>query len=450
MKELFRRIVRREQEEEEKKRHEVELARRKEEEDRREGEKIREEESRETKIESTTLRILAQRKESAMVIATPQPTSELKKRSPRSKARMLRDIRSYIVESEDDSEEMKIEADKLIEALENRKKGRTGAARSRAATSRVTRKSLITRKGKAKVAEVGVADDGFETPKKVCPAEASSEGLVEYALTQSKQLSGLKAAEIRKLCDREGVEYVVKGQAVQELVRLRRIITTWAQHIKCAMSGKVGNAPKLHRWLMSFGWHDYVIIPLITEIRDGFEVEQALIRRLSPSLNTIGRIKSGKKQRGRKRTAVDGPHYSGGAIIFECDEGRYSSLISLMDAIADRKDDVAIRSVAGAVWIGSWKKIRERFGESIIVVNLTRKKLRDARREVESGCDFRIVQLVATPAGTQRNKRFLKDLLAHPWRMRHVYKLASQKLAALYKTAGLFSRKATRCRSVKN
>ncbi|GBG90050.1 hypothetical protein CBR_g50143 [Chara braunii] len=153
-----------------------------------------------------------------MMGSAPQPATESKKRSPRSKSRMLRDIRNYIAESEDDSEEVKIEADKLIEALEYRKKHRASVVGSRAATSWVV-KSPVTRKGKAKVVETAVVDQVFETPKKTCPAEASSEGLVEYALSQSNELSGLKAKEIRKLCDREGVEYVVKGQAVQELVR---------------------------------------------------------------------------------------------------------------------------------------------------------------------------------------------------------------------------------------
>ncbi|GBG75164.1 hypothetical protein CBR_g19677 [Chara braunii] len=223
MKELFRKIVRKEEEVEERTRRHAEEVKKRKKVERRESEKLREEQAREAKLEATIVRILSQRKELRMITASTQPAAENKKRSPTSKARMLREIQSYIAESDDDSEEVKLEANKLIEALENRKRGKRTTTVFRAATSQVEKKKTpVIRKGKEKekAAEAEVAEC-FKTPMKTCPAEGSSEGLVDYTLTQAKQLSSLKAPEIRKLCDREGVEYIVEDQAVQELVRCR-------------------------------------------------------------------------------------------------------------------------------------------------------------------------------------------------------------------------------------
>ncbi|GBG60357.1 hypothetical protein CBR_g4315 [Chara braunii] len=128
MRELLQRIARREKEEEEKKKRKIEEARKKEEDERRESAKMREEEAREDRLESTIIRILEQKNEACMLALAPPAGAELRKRSLRSKARILREIRSYIAKSDDNSEEVKDEADKLIEALESRKKGKKSAA----------------------------------------------------------------------------------------------------------------------------------------------------------------------------------------------------------------------------------------------------------------------------------------------------------------------------------
>ncbi|GBG83881.1 hypothetical protein CBR_g37750 [Chara braunii] len=151
VRELLLRISKREKEEDRKKK-EVEEARKKEEDERRESEKLREEQAREAKLEATIVRILQQRKESGVISPIPliAPAShvayEPKKQSPSSKARMLRDIRSYIAESEDESEEVKEEAEKLAEALERRKNSRKGASTVWAAVSRAARRLHLGRR----------------------------------------------------------------------------------------------------------------------------------------------------------------------------------------------------------------------------------------------------------------------------------------------------------------
>ncbi|GBG70742.1 hypothetical protein CBR_g8039 [Chara braunii] len=220
MREILLWIGRREKEEEERKKREIDEAKRKEEEERREGEKLREEQAREAKLEATIVRILMQHEASMMKTPASQAGNGIKKRSPHSKARMLRDITSYIAESEDDSEEVKEEAEKLIEALESRRKPKQGAAIIRTAVSRV-KKVPTPRRDKAREDNRVSNGEVFETPRKACPAECSSEGLVDFALSQTKVLSAVRAGDIQKICDKEGIAYVKKDISIQEIVRCR-------------------------------------------------------------------------------------------------------------------------------------------------------------------------------------------------------------------------------------
>ncbi|GBG60368.1 hypothetical protein CBR_g4326 [Chara braunii] len=220
MREILLRIGRREKEEEERKKREMDEVKRKEKEERWEGEKLREEQAREAKLEATIVRILTQQRASLMVSPTPLAGSGIKKNSQRSKARMLRDITSYIAESEDDSDEVKKEAEKLIEALESRRKPKQRVVFMRAAVNRA-KKVPTPRIDKAQVDNLSPSDEGFITPTKACPAECSSEGLVDFTLSQTKLLSAMKAGEIRKICDKEGVVYVKKDVSIQEIVRCR-------------------------------------------------------------------------------------------------------------------------------------------------------------------------------------------------------------------------------------
>ncbi|GBG60369.1 hypothetical protein CBR_g4327 [Chara braunii] len=187
--EILLRIGRREKEEEERKKREIDEVKRKEEEERREGEKLMEEQAREAKLEATIVRILTQQRASLMVSPTPLAGSGIKK-SPHSKARMLRDITSYIAQSEDDSDDVKKEAEQLIEALESRRKPKQGAALMQAAVNRA-KKVPTSRIDKAQVDNLSPSDEGFVTPKKACPAECSSKGKTfESLCTVFEQIDG--------------------------------------------------------------------------------------------------------------------------------------------------------------------------------------------------------------------------------------------------------------------
>ncbi|GBG60390.1 hypothetical protein CBR_g4348 [Chara braunii] len=88
MREIFQKMSLREEEEGNRRQWESEEAKK---EERREGEKIREEELREAKLEATILWILSQRRELVMIVAAPQTSNQTRKRSPRSKASMLQE-----------------------------------------------------------------------------------------------------------------------------------------------------------------------------------------------------------------------------------------------------------------------------------------------------------------------------------------------------------------------
>ncbi|GBG90197.1 hypothetical protein CBR_g50378 [Chara braunii] len=222
MRELIQRINRQEREEEERRLRENVDAKKKEENERRESETLREEEAKEAKLEAAIVRILTQRKDLALVPVNTQTSYEVKKKSPRSKARFIQEITNYIAESEDDSEEVKEETSKLFEVLEKRKKkDRRTTAVQQATASKQQRAARQPKKDRTtqRTREPAPAANGFETPVKACPTECSSEGMVEYALSQTKILSAMKAHEIRKICNKEGVEYTVKSETIQEIVR---------------------------------------------------------------------------------------------------------------------------------------------------------------------------------------------------------------------------------------
>ncbi|GBG90061.1 hypothetical protein CBR_g50154 [Chara braunii] len=222
MKELLRRIAKREKEEEETKQREIEETRKKEEEERREGEKLRDEEAREARLEATIVKILTHRKLAIQIPTVEQPSVDSRKRSPWTKARMIQEIRNYIAASDDESDEVRDETEKLVEALEKLKwKNKKKSPIVGKTTSRTVRKKAPQRKGKAQVTEEDGNGEGFLTPKKVGPAGGSSEDLVEYALSQTRALSAMKATELRRICDEEGVKYIVKEQAIEQIARCR-------------------------------------------------------------------------------------------------------------------------------------------------------------------------------------------------------------------------------------
>ncbi|GBG64082.1 hypothetical protein CBR_g40530 [Chara braunii] len=209
MKAYFRKKIQKQKVEEER-RERIEEGKRREEEDRREADRLREAEAREAKLEAKLIRLMNQHNKSVSAARS----SVVKKKSPRTKAWMLREMRSYFDESEDDSEEVREEAERLVNAIENRKgkrrmnevEGRVSAARMRS-----TRNAPI---------DVDDLPDEEKTPVRK-RGEATGGDFLELALEMHEKLSAKKVTELRKICNEEGVEWTRKEVAMNELVRCR-------------------------------------------------------------------------------------------------------------------------------------------------------------------------------------------------------------------------------------
>ncbi|GBG68036.1 hypothetical protein CBR_g1156 [Chara braunii] len=209
MKEYFHEKIKKRKINEERRMREEEERKRRYEENRREIERIKEAEAREARLEARMVRLLNQHTRSN------QKVEEVagKKKSPKTKARMLREIRSYLVESDDDSEEVREEAGKLIEAIEKRKGKKLGNE-----DGRVSKNGL-------KGYPVGIEDDDeVRTPPPIKKGQGDGTGgteMLDFAIEMHWRLSEKKVPEQRKLCNKEGIEWSRKDNAIGELVRCK-------------------------------------------------------------------------------------------------------------------------------------------------------------------------------------------------------------------------------------
>ncbi|GBG75633.1 hypothetical protein CBR_g20262 [Chara braunii] len=454
-------LKRREKEEEEK--------RRKEEENRREHDRLKEAEAREARMEARLVRFLAQHSKTV-----DRGESSVKKKSPKTKARMLREIRSYLVESEDDSEEVKEEAGKLIEAIERRK-----GKRKETAGGGVVSRNL--RKGQQGDLVMVEEDDEVRTPPAARRGEgqdAASTDMLEFAIEMHRHLSEKKVSELRKLCNREGIEWSPRDVAIGELVKCkaklaygennaptndpgvyavvspfcrhfyigattRKIIIRWSDHVKGAIRKEAGNAPKLHNWLKIFGWDKYLVLPLVCNASDPFVVESTLIRRFSPALNTQGSRKEGiarRKKKGKRERGKRNNNERGGSVIL------FNGKASIIDAILELKEDSRIkqiRSSGGVVWEDKWQSVKGKVGGCILEIGGKGIPLRECRKKLKEGGNFSIRSIVVISSSVTRRKNILRELMRRPGNIRSIYKLGSEEIINLHRTSGLFCEKKT-------
>ncbi|GBG72714.1 hypothetical protein CBR_g12282 [Chara braunii] len=212
MKAYFRKKIQKQKMEEERREKEIEERRRREEEDRKEADRIREAEAREARLEARLVRLMSQHTNSVSIAASPVV---VKKKYPRSKARMLREITSYLDESEDESEEVREEASRMVDAIEKRKGKRRiveGEGRISTVCASATKASPIV---------VEDIPDEIRTPparKGKNDNEASCGEVLDFVIELHRKLSAKKAPDLRKMCNEEGIEWTKKGEAVGELV----------------------------------------------------------------------------------------------------------------------------------------------------------------------------------------------------------------------------------------
>eukprot|EP00896_Chara_braunii_P022071 GBG79947.1 hypothetical protein CBR_g30210 [Chara braunii] len=211
---------------EERREREEEERRRREEENRKERERLREAEAREARLEARLVKLLAQHNKAGV-----QGNSSVeRKKSPRTKARVLRDITSYLEESEDDSEEVRKEAGRLVAAIEKRKgKKRMSEEEARVSKIRSVRKGM--REDPVKIEE----EEEVRTPPRDLKGE-EDQGILDFAIELHRHLSEKKVPELRKLCNREGIEWSRRDTVIGESVKCKAKLA----YVKFAEKGKAG------------------------------------------------------------------------------------------------------------------------------------------------------------------------------------------------------------------
>ncbi|GBG65461.1 hypothetical protein CBR_g51055 [Chara braunii] len=204
MREYFREKIRKRKMDEERRKR-----RRKEEENKKELERMREAEAREARLEARLVRLLAQHTKAGK----QGESSGVKKKSPRTKARVLREIRSYLDESEDESEEVREKAGKLVDVIE-RRKGKGKARDDGGRWPKIKEESRGIRED-----PVRVEDDEDKTPPPVRRPSVEDPSILDFAIELHRHLSEKKVPELRKICNREGIEWSKRDTVIGELMK---------------------------------------------------------------------------------------------------------------------------------------------------------------------------------------------------------------------------------------
>ncbi|GBG89630.1 hypothetical protein CBR_g49420 [Chara braunii] len=501
MKAFFRKKIQKQKAEEERRERDREEQKKRLDEEKREADRLREAEAREARLEARLVRLMTQHTKSVNTGIVPVARTK----SPKSKARMLREICSYIDESEDESDEVREEAGRLIDAIERRKGKRKieGGKALSASRPKTTRACPI-------IVE-DVPDDVHTPPAKRrgVANDTPSGDMLEYIIEMHRSLSAKKAPELKKICNEEGIEWTRKDQTVSEIVRcraklaygevddsahlsslaerghcpwakkwidmlgeevgdlttkgsgiyvlvspwcrhtyvgrtMRNFILRWSEHVKLAIAGKMGNAPKLHAWLRVFGWDKYLVLPVMVQVSDPLVIEKAPIKRYSPAMNTHGRCRDGRKSRRRKGKRERGQRgvnkIQGRMITFN----KTASLIDLLKGFLGSDGQRSIVSSGGDVWADRWRVVKGKVGESTLRVSGNVLPIKMCRRVLEARGTFDVDRIKITSSAVEHGRYVLRDLLAQLWRVKDLYRKGSAELIALYRTASTFGRKCTR------
>ncbi|GBG78064.1 hypothetical protein CBR_g26001 [Chara braunii] len=457
---------------------------------------MRDAEAREARLEAHLIRLLAQHNKPSM-----QPeSSNVKKKSPRTKARVLREITSYLNESDDESEEVREEAGKLVEAIE-RRKGKRRIYKDDGKGSRIQSERMGYRVDLVRVED----DDEEKTPPPAKRRHEEESGILKFAIELHKHLSEKKEMEqlrVEMIAWRRVVEEKggrLKASEEDRLFRLfllcvmsgecpwarkwvgivsgndgdvstanpgvhaivspwcrhfyigctsRAVITRWADHVSQVVRGNPRNAPRLHAWLRVFGWHKYLAVPLVDGIEDLLVVESSFIRRFSPALNTRGlggERWRGKKKRVGKRERGKRQSNPSGVVV-----NKFNGKASVIDVLRDMRCEMSLQWIAssgGSVWIDRWKVARRKVGETPIWVGEEERPIKECKQCLEKGGKFRVWKIRILPSSIEHRRFVLRDVLRLSWRIQILYKKASRELVALYRTTMLFSKKKSRNRA---
>ncbi|GBG63078.1 hypothetical protein CBR_g36563 [Chara braunii] len=258
--------------------------------------------------------------------------------------------------------------------------------------------------------------------------------------------------------DSAGVYVIVCPWARKTYVgcTVRTILQRWREHLANAYTNALGLSPVLYRWMRRIGPERFLVIPLAHIDRDeDLAFEKHLIQDLSPSLNTCGRKTREKegnaRRRGRRwrRQRSKGTRQRGAEVrsmvtFYEGTTAHISLLIWLEQAHMDNRRNRTLSFGTGTVWVDNWKQIKRRFDLSDVRVGLSRRLLRDVKKDFQHGGRVTFEKIRRTRTTTEQNKQELRRLLNTPRLACCLGRCTINKLVGMYKAAGLFSKKKTK------
>ncbi|GBG78268.1 hypothetical protein CBR_g26299 [Chara braunii] len=305
-------------------------------------------------------------------------------------------------------------------------------------------------------------------------AECSQKGLIEYCILAHRIYSAKKANTLKKLCERKGIKYTGKPDAVEILARhqvhlaydgfdeglrsdtVAKKAAGEGTPILDTAKGKgvvetVASRPS-RVILRKFGLDKYTMIPLKHSGKDDdYAFERFLIADLCPSLNSREFGKEGKpmRRRGRRgrreRIGRAGTAQVQRIVTFMFQNSRCTSLLLWLTQHEGRGCWNLVFS-GGVVWTDRWRNVVRRYGSTILETEGKKSTLREAKKVLEQGGSVRLVRVVRTRTATEKNKTWLIGLLRKPRPTSQLANLPSSRLIGLYRTARLFAEKQTRLR----
>ncbi|GBG68459.1 hypothetical protein CBR_g3004 [Chara braunii] len=168
-------------------------------------------------------------------------------------------------------------------------------------------------------------------------------------------------------------------------------------------------------------------------IADPLAVEKSPISRLSPSLNTWGRVEAGgklrknKKRKGKRERGKRSTCGRQGSVVTFNQEAQ---VIKLMKRLSESGGRHILTSSGGEICAEKWVVIRSKIGGCILKSRGEQRTLKEWKKEFENGGMFEVVKIKIVPSSVENRKNCLKDVLRQPWRIRAMYSRTATTFAA--------------------
>ncbi|GBG70970.1 hypothetical protein CBR_g8270 [Chara braunii] len=179
-------------------------------------------------------------------------------------------------------------------------------------------------------------------------------------------------------------------------------------------------------------------------------LESKLIRRWCPGLNVNGwkdgRNRKKKRRKGRKERKKKKREYfdEEKVLRFYDEKGKSSGKLSELIKSIKGKKERSIVSSGGKIWLEDWGVIKRVFGESDMLFQNARSKLRNSKHDLEQGGEVRFMRVRERTSGNPVLKKQLYQLLKCPWSKKKLDDLQLDQLIDLYQETKCITRKCSR------